>query len=108
MNVWDMRLKAGHRVALDLPAGYTTALFVLHGAIRIDGQTAGAAELAVMERAGSRLEFDVAEDATLLLLNGEPLNEHIAGHGPFVMNTREEIVQAINDYNSGHFGHIGH
>jgi redox-sensitive bicupin YhaK (pirin superfamily) len=108
MNVWDMRLKAGHRVALDLPAGYTTALFVLHGAIRIDGQAAGAAELAVMERAGSRLEFDVAEDATLLLLNGEPLNEPIAGHGPFVMNTREEIVQAINDYNSGHFGQIGH
>lgn len=108
MNVWDMRLKAGHRVALDLPAGYTTALFVLHGAIQIDGQTAGAAELAVMERAGSRLEFDVAEDTTLLLLNGEPLNEPIAGHGPFVMNTREEIVQAINDYNSGHFGQIGH
>jgi redox-sensitive bicupin YhaK (pirin superfamily) len=108
MNVWDMRLKAGHRVALDLPAGHTTALFVLHGAIRIDGQTAGAAELAVMERAGSRLEFDVAEDTTLLLLNGEPLNEPIAGHGPFVMNTREEIAQAINDYNSGHFGQIGH
>ncbi len=108
MNVWDMRLKAGHRVALDLPAGYTTAFFVLHGAIQIDGQTARAAELAVMERAGSRLEFDVAEDTTLLLLNGEPLNEPIAGHGPFVMNTREEIVQAINDYNSGHFGQIGH
>ena len=108
MNVWDIRLKAGHRVALDLPAGYTTALFVLHGAIRIDGQTARAAELAVMERAGSRLEFDVAEDTTLLLLNGEPLNEPIAGHGPFVMNTREEIAQAINDYNSGHFGQIGH
>jgi redox-sensitive bicupin YhaK (pirin superfamily) len=108
MNVWDMRLKAGHRVALDLPAGYTTALFVLHGAIQIDGQTASAAELAVMERAGSRLEFDVAEDTTLLLLNGEPLNEPIAGHGPFVMNTREEIAQAINDYNSGHFGQIGH
>ncbi len=108
MNVWDMRLKAGHRVALDLPAGHTTALFVLHGAIQIDGQTASAAELAVMERAGSRLEFDVAEDTTLLLLNGEPLNEPIAGHGPFVMNTREEIVQAINDYNSGHFGQIGH
>jgi redox-sensitive bicupin YhaK (pirin superfamily) len=43
-----------------------------------------------------------------LLLSGEPLNEPIAGHGPFVMNTREEIVQAINDYNSGHFGQIGH
>ena len=109
MNVWDLRLKAGHRVAFDLPDGHTTALFVLNGAIRLgERHTVRAAELAVMERTGSRLEFDVAEDATLLLLSGAPLNEPIVGHGPFVMNTREEIIQAINDFNSGHFGQIGH
>ena len=107
MNVWDLRLQAGHRVAFELPAGQTTALFVLRGAIRFDeGHTARAAELAVLEREGSRLEFDVAEDATVLLLNGQPLNEPIVGHGPFVMNTREEIVQAIQDFNSGRFGRI--
>ena len=109
MNVWDLRLKASHRVAFDLPAGHTTALFVLRGAIRLDERhTVRAAELAVMERDGSRLEFDVTEDTTLLLLNGAPLNEPIIGHGPFVMNTREEIAQAINDFNSGRFGQIGH
>jgi redox-sensitive bicupin YhaK (pirin superfamily) len=109
MNVWDLRLKAGHRVAFDLPEEYTTALFVLKGAIRLgDRHTVRTAELAVMERAGSQLVFDVEEDTTLLLLNGAPLNEPIVGHGPFVMNTREEIVQAINDFNSGHFGPIGH
>lgn len=107
MNVWDLRLQAQHRVTLDLPEGHTTALFVLRGAIRLDGQhTVGAAELAVMAREGSQLIFDVTEDTTLLLLNGAPLNEPIVGHGPFVMNTREEIAQAITDFNSGHFGQI--
>ncbi|MBU2739942.1 pirin family protein [Acidithiobacillus concretivorus] len=108
MNVWDLRLNAGHRLAFDLPEWYTTALFVLKGAIRLgDRHTVRAAELAVMERAGSQLVFNVEEDTTLLLLNGAPLNEPIVGHGPFVMNTREEIAQAINDFNSGRFGQIG-
>lgn len=107
MNVWDLRLKAGHRVAFDLPAGHTTALFVLRGAIRVDEQhTVGAAELAVIAREDSQLVFDVTDDSTLLLLNGAPLNEPIVGQGPFVMNTRAEIAQAINDFNSGHFGQI--
>lgn len=109
MNVWDLRLKANHRVTFELPEGHTTALFVLHGAIRLDGQhTVGAAELAVMAREGSQLIFDVTDDSTLLLLSGAPLNEPIVGQGPFVMNTREEIAQAITDFNSGHFGQISH
>ncbi len=109
MNVWDLRLKAGHRVAFDLPEGHTTALFVLRGAIRIDdSHTVRAAELAVMEREGSRLAFAVSEDATVLLLNGKPLDEPIVGQGPFVMNTREEIEQAIDDFNGGRFGQIRH
>jgi redox-sensitive bicupin YhaK (pirin superfamily) len=108
MNVWDLRLKAGHALALDLPAGHTTALFVLHGSIQMGAHTVRAAELAVMEREGTQLAFDVVEDAVLLLLNGEPLNEPIVGHGPFVMNSQEEIIQAIHDYNSGKFGQIVH
>ena len=109
MNVWDLHLKAGHRIALDLPEGHTTALFVLRGSLRIDDKhTMRGAELAVMEREGSQLAFDVTDDAIVLLLSGAPLNEPIVGHGPFVMNTREEIIQAINDFNSGRFGQIGH
>ncbi|MFZ1536604.1 MAG: pirin family protein [Chromatiaceae bacterium] len=108
MNVWDLRLKAGRSLEVDLPAGHTTALFVLKGSIRIGADTVGPAELAVMERQGTQFAFDIPEEATLLLLNGQPLNEPIVGYGPFVMNTQQEISQAIHDYNSGQFGQIVH
>lgn len=107
MNVWDVRLKAGHHVVFDLPEDFTTALFVLQGEIQIgDDHDVHSAELAVMARSGTQLEFDVIEDTKLLLLNGASLNEPIVGHGPFVMNSQAEIIQAISDFNSGHFGKI--
>ena len=104
MNVWDVRLNAGSTVTIDLPEGYTTALFVLHGALKTgETHTIGPAELAVMQRTGTKLVLEAQQDTTLLLLNGEPLNEPVVGHGPFVMNSREEINQAIDDYNQGRF-----
>lgn len=107
MNVWDLRLNAGKTVSIDLPADHTTALFVLHGAIRIgDSETIRSSEMAVMKREGTHLACTVTEDTVLLLLSGAPLNEPIVGHGPFVMNTQEEIQQAIDDFNSGAFGQL--
>lgn len=107
INVWDFRLKAGHRVVLDLPEGYTTALFLLHGKLRLaDGSDLQPSELAVMTREGNQIAWDNTDDAVVLLLNGAPLDEPIVGHGPFVMNSREEIAQAIDDFNSGRFGQI--
>lgn len=106
MNVWDLRLNAGQGVTLDLPEGHTAALFVLQGSLRIDAVNVEAAEMAVFERSGKELLFDVPAVATVLLLSGEPINEPIVGHGPFVMNSEAEIRQAINDYKSGRFGQI--
>jgi len=106
MNVWDLRMPAGESQSLDLPPGHTTALFVLHGAIRIGDHRVRAAELAVMERDGSQLALAASQDSILLLLGGEPLNEPIVGHGPFVMNTRDEIDQALRDFSSGRFGRM--
>jgi len=106
MNVWDMRLNAGKTLSLDLPAGHTTALYVLSGALKIGEHLISRTEMAVMEREGTTLVADVTQDAVVLLLSGEPLNEPIAGHGPFVMNTRAEITQAMQDYNNGKFGQI--
>jgi redox-sensitive bicupin YhaK (pirin superfamily) len=72
----------------------------------VDGRDVGAAELAVLERAGNGLVIETAEDATVLLLAGAPIDEPIVGQGPFVMNTRGEIAQAIRDFNGGRFGHM--
>ncbi len=104
MNVWDVRLNAGSTTTFKLPEGHTTAIFVLHGAVGTgDVHTIRPSELAVMQRAGSELVLEAQQDTVLLLLNGEPLNEPVVGHGPFVMNTWEEIDQAIDDYNHGRF-----
>ena len=106
MNLWDLRLVAGKPVRLTVPAGHTTALFVLKGALRVDGSDAvvGEAELAVLEREGDTLQIEAVEDTTLLLLGGEPLDEPVVGQGPFVMNTQAEIRQAYLDYQSGQLG----
>lgn len=104
MNVWDVRLGAGSTARFTLPAGHTTAVFVLHGAVSLgDTHTVRAAELAVMQREGDEMVLAAQQDTVLLLLNGEPLHEPVVGHGPFVMNSWEEIDQAIDDYNNGRF-----
>jgi len=106
VNLWDMRLQAGAHVSLELPPGHTAALFVLSGLLRIDGRTVDAAELAVMDRDDPALVFETARDSMVLLLGGEPLDEPIIGRGPFVMNTREEIAQAVRDLDAGRCGRM--
>jgi quercetin 2,3-dioxygenase len=106
MNVWDMRLKADRTLMLTLPEGHTVGLYVLKGKLKIGTQTICSTEMAVMEKEGTELVADILEEAVVLLLSGEPLNEPIVGHGPFVMNSRAEIMQAMHDFNNGKFGQI--
>lgn len=107
VDVWDVRLRQGHVARLDTPAGHTLALVVLHGTVLVNGQeVVREAQMVQFERAGSGVEIEANSDATLLLLGGEPIDEPIVGHGPFVMNTQAEIVEAINDFNAGRFGEM--
>ncbi len=107
INVWDVNLGAGHRTTFKVPAGYTTALFVMRGSIRLaGGETIGEAEVAVLERGGEEFSVEAAEDTTLLILNGEPFAEPVVGYGPFVMNTQKEIEQAMEDFQNGKMGRI--
>lgn len=107
MNVWDVRLKASANTTLKLPEGWNTGVVVLHGTVQVNGrEVARDADLVVLAQNGTDLHLEANTDAVLLLLNGEPIEEPIVGHGPFVMNTTEEIQQAIQDFRSGNFGEL--
>ena len=107
LNVWDIRLQQSGAATFDLPAGHTLALVVLRGSVRINGgQAVREAQLATFHREGSRITIEAETEASLLLLSGEPIDEPIVGHGPFVMNSREEIVQAMVDFEEGRFGRM--
>jgi len=107
INVWDVRLNRDAETTLDLPEGHTAILVVLSGHVTVNGdQPAGAAEALLLDRKGDAVALTADADTVLLVLTGEPIDEPIVGHGPFVMNTEDEIRQAIMDFNSGRFGDI--
>ena len=107
IQVWDLRLTGGRPIGLTVPDRFTVALVVLKGSIKVPGeQRIEAGEVGVFHRSGTKLIIDEAHDATALLLCGEPIDEPIAGSGPFVMNTREELRQAISDYQTGKMGRL--
>ena len=106
INLFDLRLHARHRVRLDLREGWTAALFVLKGRVSVNGEAANEGELVVFEREGGEAEIEAMSEATVFVMNGQPIDEPIAGYGPFVMNTQEQIRQAFADYQSGRLGRI--
>ncbi|MGE8154592.1 pirin family protein [Pseudomonas vancouverensis] len=107
IDVWDLRLKAGKLLTLDLHEGRNTALVVLRGVIQVNGlESVRQGQLALFDRKGQQMTLETSEDAVVLLLSGEPIDEPIVGHGPFVMNTEQEIHQAFADFQSGRFGRV--
>lgn len=107
MNVWDVRLAAGQTAQLPQPEGWSTLVLVLQGTVQVNGdKVLRQAEMATLSHTGTGLEIEANGDAKVLLLAGEPIDEPVVGYGPFVMNSQAEIAQAINDFNSGKFGHM--
>lgn len=107
IDVWDVRLNKGASVTLPVPEGRVAAIVVLRGTVMVNGdEVARDAQMVLLDRAGDALTLDANNDAVVLLLSGEPIDEPIVGHGPFVMNTRDEIVQAMKDFGSGRFGQM--
>ncbi len=110
MNVIDIKLKKGAELTIPVPEGWNASLVVLKGAIESgsDGHAMVAtdARFLMFSEAGADIQVKALEDSVALLLSGEPIDEPIVGYGPFVMNTKQEITQAIDDFNQGAFGRM--
>lgn len=105
--LWDARLNPGASVRLPVADGFTAAVFVRSGSVRVaDGRVAAARELAILDRRGEGADLAAPEGAELLVVGGRPIEEPVAAYGPFVMNTPEEIQRAVEDVRSGRFGRL--
>jgi redox-sensitive bicupin YhaK (pirin superfamily) len=108
ITIFDLQFGRDGVAEFDLPTGHTSLLFNLEGQIELgpDARKAEVGALAFLSRDQSTVRVRGKENSRLLVLSGEPIDEPVASYGPFVMNTREELQQAVNDYQSGKMGHL--
>lgn len=107
VEMYDIRLKAGAVLDFDLPEHYNTMALVTRGRLTTNGDKQLAfQDFVLFGHRGEQIRLEALEDSYVLVLSGEPIHEPIASYGPFVMNTKQEILEAIEDYNNGRFGKI--
>jgi redox-sensitive bicupin YhaK (pirin superfamily) len=107
LNLWDVTLHAKGRLEVSFPARENTGILVMNGRVTINGKLEAVNDqLVLFANEGEQIRIEASDATRLLLLNGEPIDEPVVQYGPFVMNTKEEIRQAIADFNSGKFGEL--
>ncbi len=105
LDVWDLKLKNAAEITLPVIEGRRVGIIVLHGEVSLGSDSIlREAELAIFDKAGDEITITATKKSVVLVLSGEEIDEPIFGHGPFVMNTRDEIKQASLDFMSGKFG----
>ena len=108
ITMLDVKLAAGKQAELPQPEGWTTLVVVASGTASVNGAAPVSGPAVVtLSTDGGGVTLRADSDAKLLLLAGEPIDEPVVGYGPFVMNSQQQIVEAINDFNSGKFGRMG-
>jgi len=106
VNLYLARLAAGNELRLSLKDGFSAGLYVVEGRVAVNGEAADAGELVVLDQGGDEATLRAAADAVVFVMNGAPIDEPVAGYGPFVMNTTQEIQKAFADYHAGKLGKI--
>ena len=104
MHVYNARLKKDAKLEMSFPSHYNTGLLVVEGSAKINDTNISTDHFVLFKNDGEKIDIAVNEDAILLVLSGEPINEPIAQYGPFLMNKWEELEQAITDVSAGKFG----
>ena len=107
VNLMNAKLKKGGKADFSFPANFNTAALVVEGSISVNGEkNVPTDHFILFKNEGENFIIEATEDAVVLVISGEPLNEPIFPHGPFVMNSREETIQAFEDFNTGKFGYL--
>ena len=107
VNLMNAKLKKGGKADFSFPANFNTAALVVEGSISVNGEkNVPTDHFILFKNEGENFIVEATEDAVVLVISGKPLNEPIFPHGPFVMNSREEIIQAFEDFNTGKFGYL--
>lgn len=107
LHIYELRLNKGADLTVDLPEDYNTGITVIEGNVQLNKkETAVSDQFVLFQNSGNDIKITALENSILLLLSGEPINEQIFQYGPFLMNTKSEIIEAFDDYNNGKFGHL--
>lgn len=106
INMYDISSKNKDHLSLSLEEGTNTIILVMRGELKLEDKTYNEKNILIFEQAGRGIDFTVSKDFKGLVLNGEPIDEPVVAHGPFVMNSREEINEAIKDFQNGKMGQL--
>lgn len=107
IHLHNAKLTKGTKIDFAFPANYNTALLLIEGSVRVnDREDVPLNHFALFENEGERFTMQASENAIVLVMSGEPIAEPIAAHGPFVMNTEKELIEAYEDFQSGKFGYL--
>ena len=104
IHAYNARLKKDAKLELNFPKDYNTGLLIIEGNVKVNGINAHADHFVLLKNDGEDFSIEATQDSIILILSGEPIKEPVVAYGPFVMNTWEEIEQAVNDVNAGKFG----
>lgn len=107
VHLQNARLNKGGKVEFSFPANYNTGILVIDGSVKVnDTEMVPTNHFALFKNDGETFTVEALENSVVLVLSGEPIHEPIAAHGPFVMNSRAELIQAFEDFNEGKFGYL--
>ncbi|MGA9276865.1 pirin family protein [Ilumatobacter sp.] len=109
INLWDVELNAGSRISPSVPSDHNVAVLALDGNLTVNGADVPSGRLAILDSSGpgrDGVEVATVAGGRALVMTGRPIDEPVAAYGPFVMNTRQQIAEAYDDFQAGRFGHL--